>query len=132
MTPHVRRLWKKELLRRALAHLAPGEDVQLALDATALALDAYAPPTPEEERELLYNSGPAGELLRLLDDYAARLHAETQPARDIALSLEKDPGRPVSWGPGRRLPQDPAFRRMADRVFGTPPPPPLSENEHGQ
>jgi hypothetical protein len=132
MTPHVRRLWHQELLRRAVASLQPGEDVGVAISAAALALDAYPPPTPEEELQLLYNSGRAGAVLRWLDEYRARLRAELQPNLDMALSLEDAPGQRVSWGPGRRIPQDPEFRRMADRVFGTAPPPTLSENEHGR
>jgi hypothetical protein len=121
MTDFVRQLWHRELVRRAVAALRPGEPVAVALSAAELALNAYPPPTEEEEMELLYNSGRAGAVLKWLGEYRARLRAELQPALDMALSLENDPGQRVSWGPGRRLPQDPEFRRMADRIFGPAP-----------
>jgi hypothetical protein len=126
MTPHMRKLWERELLRRALEHLQPGEGVQLALDAVEVAL-AAGPPSPEEELQLLYNSGRGGAVLRWLDEYMAR----TWPARDLAVSLstESDPDE-----------RDRLLREVAARYAGTPqelaavfgpPPPNLSEYEHG-
>jgi hypothetical protein len=85
MSTRLRELWKAELRRRAEAALLPGESLDVAARAVALALSETPDPPADQVRPLLYPLGEMGAMLKQLDEVLTAL-----PSNDeVALSLEQ-------------------------------------------
>jgi hypothetical protein len=89
MNTRLRELWQRELTRRALANLAPGEPVALAVEAAALAYRQQPEPDAATARELTCSLPEWGPLFQALYDAL-----DTLPAPEaVQLSLERAPAR---------------------------------------